>query len=108
MLIAFYYLLRIGEYTTKTRRKKKIRTRQFRENDIKLFKLNEEGELRALPHDVYPEEVMLTYAATLQISNQKNGQKVACVHHMENLEHSKEFPVRALERIIVHIQKHLK
>ncbi|KAL7535678.1 hypothetical protein ACHAXR_009954 [Thalassiosira sp. AJA248-18] len=33
-LIAFYYLLRVGEYTTKTRRKKRTRTRQFRAKDI--------------------------------------------------------------------------
>ena len=37
VLIAFYYLLRVGEYTTKTRRKKKTRTRQFRAKDVTFF-----------------------------------------------------------------------
>ena len=35
--IAFYFLLRIGEYTTKTKRKKKTRTRQFRVKDVIFF-----------------------------------------------------------------------
>ena len=65
VLIVLYYLLRIGEYTTKMRRKKKTRTRQFRENNVMLFKLNADGELQALPCNVSPEEVMLEDAATL-------------------------------------------
>ena len=108
VLIVFYYLLRICEYTTKTRRKKKTRTCQFRENNVTLFKLNTEGELRALPHNTSLEEVMTADAATPQISNQKNGHKGACVHHMENMRHPKECPVRALGRRIVHIRKYLK
>ena len=35
--IAFYYPLRIGEYNTKTRRKKKTRTHQFRVKDVTSF-----------------------------------------------------------------------
>ena len=108
MLIAFYYLLRIGEYTTKTRRKKKTRTRQFRENNVMLFKLNADGELQALTCNVSPEEVMSADAATLRISNKKNGHKGACFHHMAKMEHLKECPVRSLGRRIVHIWKHLK
>ena len=89
VLIAFYYLLRIGEYTTKTRSKKKTRTRQFQENGGTLFILNTEGGLRALPRNGSPEEVMSADADTLQISNQKSGHKGACVHHLANMEDPK-------------------
>ena len=107
VLIVFYYLLCIGELK-KTKRKKKTRRHQFRENNATLFKLNAEEELQALPRNTSTEEVMSTDAATLQISNQKNGYKGECVHHMKNMEHPKEKPVRSLGRRIVHIWKHLK
>ena len=38
--IAFYFLLRVGEYTTKARRKKRTRKKQFRDKDVTLFKRN--------------------------------------------------------------------
>ena len=38
IVIAFYFILRVGEYTSGTRRKKKIRTRQFREMDVSFFR----------------------------------------------------------------------
>ena len=85
LLIAFYYLLGIGEYTTKTRGKKKTRTCQFWENNITLFKLNEDGELRALPHNASSEEVISADAVMLHISNQNNGHKGTCVYYMKNM-----------------------
>ena len=108
VFIAFYEFLCIGEYTTKTRNIKKTWTRQFQENDVTLFKLNAEGELRALPRNTSPEEVMLADAATLCISNQNNWHNGACIHRMANMEHPKECPVRDLGGRIVHIRKHLK
>ena len=73
-----------------------------------MFKLNVERGLQALPRNTSTEEVTLADASTLQVSNQKNGHKVACVHHTANKEHPKEFPVRSLGKIIFHIRKDLK
>ena len=73
-----------------------------------MFKLNAERELQVLPRNASPEEVMSADAATLRISNKKNGHKGACVHHRANMEYPKECPVRALGRKIVHIWKYLK
>ena len=42
--IALYYLLRIGEYTTKTRQTKKTRTHQFRVKDVTFFKYGKDGK----------------------------------------------------------------
>ena len=85
VFITFYYLLSIGEYTTKTRRKNKTRKCQFWENDVTLSKLNPMGEIRALPRNVSKKEVMLEDAAMLKISKQKNGHEGACVQHMANM-----------------------
>ena len=44
-LIAFYYLLRIGEYTSKGRRNESKQTVQFKFEDITFFKKNWSGDL---------------------------------------------------------------
>ncbi len=48
-LIAFYYLLQIGEYTIKGKRNKTKQTVQFKYEDITFFKKNLAGKLRCLP-----------------------------------------------------------
>ena len=80
IVITYYYLLRIGEYTTGTKRKKKTRTRQFRENDVTFFKMSN-VVLAALPQNAPTKEIMSTDAATLRISNQKNCHAGVSVHH---------------------------
>ena len=109
MLVAFYYLLRVGEYTTKSRRKRKrTRTRQFRLKDIVFFRNDASGRPRPLPHDATDEEIMSADAATLRISNQKNGHKGACVHHSAIAGDPFACPVRALGRRAIHIRQHTK
>ena len=49
--IAFYYLLRIGQYTTKTRREKKKQKRQFRVKDVTSFKYGKDGKMQPLASD---------------------------------------------------------
>jgi hypothetical protein len=73
-LIAFYFLLRVGEYTQPrymVQGGEKIpatRTKQFTVGNVGLFK-----ETTLLPLNA-PLEVLLTAtSATLKISNQKNG-----------------------------------
>ena len=106
IIIAFYYLLRVGEYTTTTRRKKKTRTRQFRMKDVTFFRYNEAGDLVALPHNATASELLMADAATLRISNQKNGHAGACVHHYAIDGEGKLCPIRALARRIIHIRAH--
>ena len=104
--IAFYYLLRIGEYTTKTKRKKKTRTRQFRVKDVTFFKYDRAGKLQPLPNNATDEEIMSADAVTLRISNQKNGHAGACIHHTAIAGNMWACPVRALGRRITHIRQH--
>ena len=106
--IAFYYLLRIGEYTTKTRRKKKTRTRQFRIKDVTFFKYGKDGKLQPLASDANDKDVLNADAATLRISNQKNGHAGACIHHTAIKENKEACPVRALARRCTHIRQHTK
>jgi hypothetical protein len=53
-LVAFYYLLHIGEYTVKGTRNKNKQTVQFKYEDITFFKKNLSGQLRCLPWESQP------------------------------------------------------
>ena len=81
VIIAFYYSLSVGEYTTKTRRNEKTCTRQFQAKDEIFFVKNAQGDLAALPRTASIDEIMSAAAVTLHISNQKNGHAGACVCH---------------------------
>ncbi len=48
-LIAFYYLLRVGEYTCKPTCNNTKQTIQFKMEDITFFKQNIRGELQCIP-----------------------------------------------------------
>ena len=69
VIIAFYYLLHVGEYTTKAQRKKCPCTQQFWTKDVTLFHCNKSGELVALQTNASDEQLLATDAAKLQISN---------------------------------------
>ena len=45
-MIAFYYLLRIGEYTIKDKRNNTKQTVQFKSEDVSFFKKKSWGSLR--------------------------------------------------------------
>jgi hypothetical protein len=49
MLIAFYYLLRIGEYTCKTTRNNSKQMIQFKFEDVTFLKWTIHSDLRCLP-----------------------------------------------------------
>lgn len=104
--IAFYYLLQIEEYTTKTKRKKKTRTRQFRVKDVTFFKRGKDGRLHPIPNNATEQDIMSADAATLRILNQKNGHAGAFVHHSANKECPLACPVKALARRVAHIKRH--
>ena len=101
-LIAFYYLLRIGEYTVKGKRNKTKQTVQFKYEDITFFKKNAAGKLRCLPCNAAPSLILTADGATMKLDNQKNGWKGVCVYHEAS---GKDYlcPVRSLGRRYIHI-----
>ena len=102
-LVAFYYLLRVGEYTKKGTRNESKRTVAFKMEDITFFNKNERGQWRQIPRDA-PEEVLLTACgATLKLDNQKNGWKNVCVFQQSNGAGLFD-PVLALARRYVHVR----
>ena len=107
-LIAFYYLLRIGEYTVKRQRDRSKRatkqTFQFKLEDVTFFKTDNKGILRCLPRNAPHSIIMTAESATLKLDNQKNGWKGVCVYQECNGDPI-HCPVRALGRRYLHLRK---
>jgi hypothetical protein len=95
VLIMFYYLLSIGEYTVKGQWEETKQTVQFKMEDITFFQNNAVGQLRCLPHDSPVNMILLANRATMKPDNQKNGWKGVCVYQEHNREHW-HCPVRSL------------
>jgi hypothetical protein len=74
-LIAFYYLLRIGEYTVKYQqegaKRAKKQTVQFKLEDVTFFKTDNNGILQCLPCNAPYSLIMTVESATLKLDNQK-------------------------------------
>jgi hypothetical protein len=102
-LIAFYYLLRVGEYTVKATRNSTKQTVQFRVADVTFFQHDTNGRLRQLSRSAPTADIMTAASATLKLDNQKNGWKGVCIHQEANGEPTL-CPVRALGRRITHIR----
>jgi hypothetical protein len=97
IIIAFFYLLRVGEYTSPAKLQDK-RTIALRDCDVRLWK---DGNL--LPHSAGRGTLLLADSATICIANTKNGTKGAVVHH--DAIGGLICPVAALARRIANIQK---
>ena len=95
-LISFYYLLRVGEYTQK-RRKGNTRTIQFRWCDIAFKNGN-----TIVPRDAPAGDILGATAATLRLSNQKNGIRGSLIHRSAT--GGTFCPVRALARRFIHMR----
>jgi hypothetical protein len=96
--IAFYYLLRVGEYTKP--RNTKTNTIPFRVRDI-TFRT---ADGRLIPSN-QPLETLLTAAeATIRMPNQKNGVKGQCIH--QECTGTSYSPVKSLARRVHHILSH--
>lgn len=95
ILVAFYYLLQIGEYTVKGTRNDTKQTIQFKLEDVTFFKKNMQGQLRCLPRTAPILLVLTADGATLKLDNQKNGWKGVCVCQQSNGD-SYLCPVQAL------------
>ena len=90
--MAFYFLLRVGEYTMPSR-KRRTRTVQFRCKDV-IFRRNQE----VIPHTAPIAHLLSADTVTLWLDNQKNGQRGGTLHHTAT---SGPFcPVKALARRI--------
>ena len=96
-MIAFYYLLRVGEYTVKGSQNNTKQTVQFKYEDVSFFKKNAHGNLRCLPRDAADVFIGTADGATLKLDNQKNGWKGVCVYHEANGDNM-HCPVRARAR----------
>ncbi len=104
-LIAFYYLLRIGECTIKGKQNETKQMVQFKYEDITFFKKNVAGQLRCLSHDAPADLITPADGATMKLDNQKNGWKGVCIYQEANGE-VYLCPVRALGRRFLHIRLH--
>ena len=103
VLIAFYYLLRVGEYTIKGHRNETKQTVQFRVADVTFFKRDPAGRLRQLSRSASDADILSADSATLKLDNQKNGWKGVCIHQEHNGDEA-HCPVRALGRRYTHIR----
>ena len=74
-MVAFFYLLRVGEYTV-SRNSRRKRTIPLRKGDVRLW---HKGKL--LDHESPLPTLLLADSATISIANTKNGTKGAFVHH---------------------------
>ncbi len=104
-MIAFYYLLRIGEYTTKGVRNNSKQTEEFKLVNITFFSKDARGQLRCLPRDAPMDLILAAEGATMMLDNQKNGWKGVCVYQECNGDPI-HCPVRALGRRYVHLRIH--
>jgi hypothetical protein len=99
VIIAFYYLLRVGEYTYHKPSDKR-RTQQFRVKDIVLWKKQQRLNLSHSQTDL----IHHCTAATLNISNQKNGVRSQTIH--QEALNSRSCPIQALIRRVKYITKY--
>ena len=93
--IAFYYLLRVGEYTRP--RSNKILTVPFRVMDVTFRTPG--GTL--IPNTAPLADLLQAAEATIRIPDQKNGDKGQCVH--QTCTHTALSPIKSLARRINHI-----
>jgi hypothetical protein len=104
-MIVFYYLLCIGEYTTKGTRKKSKQDKEFKLRDITFFAKDKHGNLRCLHRDAPFNLIKSAKGATMKLDNQKNGWKGVCVNQEANGDPI-HCPVRALGRQYTHLREH--
>jgi len=97
-LIAFFYLLRVGEYTQK-QKLSLTRTIQFRFRDFAFKKSN-----TIISRDASEVELLEATGATLRLINQKNSVRGAVIHRspMEG----RFCPVKALVLRYIHLRNH--
>jgi hypothetical protein len=68
-LIAYYYLLHVGEYTNKRMHESTKQTVQFKIEDIRFFGRDKSGCLRCLPQDASDKLIATASDAALKLDN---------------------------------------
>jgi hypothetical protein len=74
-MIMFYYLLRIGKYTTKGTCNNSKQMEDFKMGYITFFAKDKQGNLRCLPQDATADVIATADGATMKLDNQENGWK---------------------------------
>ena len=105
-VIAFFYLLRIGEYAVTGSKKKDKQTTQFRVKDVAFF-VKRNGKLRQLSANATDEEIRSAVSATLRLGNQKNGWKNVCINH-HSTKNKRMCPVKSVGEVVINIRKFSK
>ncbi len=103
--IAFYYLLRLGEYTVKGTRNETKRTVQFKMEDVTFFKEDKHGRIMCLSRNAPLTDILSADRATLKLDNQNNGHKGVCVYQQTTGDPI-HCPVRALGRQYHYLRQH--
>ena len=98
MMIAFFYLLRVGEYT---KPRKRTRTVQFRVKDVLFWK----DQIAIAPLTAAEEDFIGIQAGTLRIENQKNGIRNQTVHHEALVLPNDGCPVDTLIEVVKDLRK---
>ena len=93
VVVAFYFLLRVGEYTPAPGRRRR-RTVPLRRCDVKFRRTG-----KVIPLDSPLETLLEADVVTLCLENQKNGIKGYVLHHGKTND-SVMCPVRAMARVI--------
>jgi hypothetical protein len=75
VIITFFYLLQVGEYTTSAKKKPK-RTITLQDQDVRLW---QKGQL--IPHSAGLDLLLTADSTTICIAHTKNDTKGAVVHH---------------------------
>ncbi len=91
IVLAFFFLLRVGEYTPSNKPRQTI---PLHGSDIRLWR-----DRQILPHNADKETLLTADAVTICLQNQKNGDKNAILHHT----HSGDphfCPVRSAARLV--------
>ena len=96
--IAFYFLLRVGEYTMHSKKQRR-RTQQFRVRDITFRR---KGCI--IPSTADLATLLTATSVTMRLDNQKNGKRGAVLHHEAT--DTLDNPVAALARRVAHILSH--
>ena len=105
-MIAFYFLLRVGEYTGTGSHILEKQTEQFKMKNVTFFSMDNNGKIRQMSRMAPDEEIMEARSGTLTLGNQKNGWKGASIHH-ECTGNPFFCPIRALGSRFCHIQRHM-
>ncbi len=99
---AFYYLLRIREYTVKQSKNKTKNTVQFKMEDITFFRRDKLGSIMCLSRNAPLADILTADGATLKLDNQKNKHKGVCVYQ-QTTGNPIHCPVHALGRCYQHL-----